>query len=103
MTDDELIRELRSTSLLNRVRQLLSQSAARIDHSYRQRRHPSPIELRRMEFEDAQKIIDLVRSHYAEKLPTEQEIEDAYNNDVPGLLHVWCREMIELLGKESKP
>lgn len=62
MTDLELIRELRSSSLLNRVRQLISQSAGRIDQHCRQRKPPSTIDIRRMEFEDAQKIIDLVRN-----------------------------------------
>lgn len=61
LTDDQLLSELRSDSLLNRVRRLLASSAARIEQTYMQRHVPNPVTLRRMEFEMAEEMIKLVR------------------------------------------
>lgn len=59
MTDEEVMSELRSESLLNVVRRALSAAHGRIEQSFMQRVTPTPIQARRIEFEEARKIIDL--------------------------------------------
>lgn len=62
MSDEHLIRiEMQSGSLLNQVRRELSFSAGKIEQASAQRTSLGPIELRRMEFEAAEKIIAMVR------------------------------------------
>lgn len=61
MTDQQVLDELRSYSLLNRVRRLMTSSAAGIEQALAQRRPVSPVEVRRMEFDAARKLIALVR------------------------------------------
>jgi hypothetical protein len=56
MTDEELIAELRSTSVLNRARRQFSNWSAKIEQAQAQRRPISPIEMRRMEFEAVRAI-----------------------------------------------
>ena len=57
MTDAEVMAELRSDSRLNRVRAAFSGASAEIEQACMQRRKPGPIELRRMEFEAAERLI----------------------------------------------
>lgn len=59
MTDAEILNELGTDSLLNRVRRLISSGAGKIESA--RRNLVSPIALRRMEFEQAQQIIDTVQ------------------------------------------
>jgi hypothetical protein len=56
MTDDEVMNELRSTSLLNLARKVFYSECARIEQADDQSRPPGPIERRRMEFEAVRKI-----------------------------------------------
>lgn len=73
LTDNEVLAEIRSDSLRNRVRKILSASAGRrIEQAYTQRRMPSPVEIRRMELEAAEEIIELVTSDI-ERQEIEQE------------------------------
>ncbi len=57
MTDQEVMRALRSNTALNRARAVFSSESAKIDQESRQRRPAGPIEMRRMEFEAVEKII----------------------------------------------
>lgn len=68
MTDTEVMAELRSDSLLNQVRHIFYTESARIEQECMQRRKPTPIELRRMEFEAARKIIERVMYHIKEHI-----------------------------------
>lgn len=63
MTDSEIISELRSDSLRNKVRKALSASAGRIEQACAQRRMPTSVEIRRMEFEAADEVIKIVQTH----------------------------------------
>jgi hypothetical protein len=56
MSDDEVLRELGSKSLLNRARLAFYHASARIEQSELQRRPVGPIERRRMEFEAVREI-----------------------------------------------
>lgn len=58
MTNEQVIAELRSDSPLNRARAQFSSGSARIEQAGAQRSALSPIEMRRMEFEATQKIVD---------------------------------------------
>lgn len=62
MSDREIVDELESDSLLNRVRKLISASAGEIEQAYAQRKRPSPVEVRRMELTAAERIIAVVRN-----------------------------------------
>lgn len=62
MSDREIVNELSSDSLLNRVRKLISSSAGEIEQACSQRRMPTPVEIRRMEFAVAEKIIALIKT-----------------------------------------
>jgi hypothetical protein len=57
LTDDQVMRMLREDTPFNRVRAQISFSIARAEQRAAQERSISPIELRRREFEDAEKII----------------------------------------------
>lgn len=57
MTDDEVMRELRADTPLNRARKAFSGGAAAIEQAQMQRRKPSPVEVRRMEFEAVRRIL----------------------------------------------
>lgn len=59
MTDQEVIQELQSKSVLNQARQIFSSERARIERAGEQRDPLSPIEMRRMEFEAIEKIAGL--------------------------------------------
>ena len=61
-SDREIVDEAQSNSLLNRVRKLLSSSAAEIEQACAQRRMPGPIQIRRMEFAAAEKIIAVIKA-----------------------------------------
>lgn len=60
MTDKELVDEMMSDSLLSRVRRI--QQYARIEQGQAQRNPMTTLEARRIEFEVAQRVIDLVRA-----------------------------------------
>jgi hypothetical protein len=60
MTDEEVLAEMQSDSLLNRVCRIFSSEAARMEQAAMQRRPPTPIENRRMEFAAAQRLIDAI-------------------------------------------
>lgn len=62
MTDKEVIEALQSDTLLNKVRRMLFGFAGTAEQAAMQRFPPSPIEMRRQEFEMAAKIIELVKS-----------------------------------------
>lgn len=61
MTDKEVIDALQSDTLLNKVRRRLSGFAGLAEQQAAQHNPPSPIEMRRQEFEEASKIIEMVR------------------------------------------
>lgn len=56
MTDEEVLRELRSDSAFNQARRAFSSWSGRIEQAQQQRRALSPIEMRRMEFEAVRAI-----------------------------------------------
>ena len=56
MTDEEVLAAMQSDSRLNQVRRVFASESARIEQAYTQRRSPTPIEVRRMEFDAAEKI-----------------------------------------------
>ena len=58
MSDDEVMSELKSDSALNRARAQFSFASARIEQAGQQRTPLGPIEMRRMEFEAIQKILE---------------------------------------------
>lgn len=55
-TPEEIVQELRSDSLLNRVRRVFSAECGRMEQIHAQEQ-VGPVEMRRMEFEAAQKLI----------------------------------------------
>lgn len=55
-TDDEVMALLRGNSALNAARAALSGEIGRAEQAGMQRRCPSPIELRRMEFEAVERL-----------------------------------------------
>ena len=60
MTDEEMIAEIQSNSLLNRVRQIFAGESARLEQAGQQRfGSPTPVEWRKMEFDAAQRILDV--------------------------------------------
>lgn len=61
MTDDEVVAEMRSGSLRAQVRQLISAAAGKLEQASAQRRRPTICDIRRIEFEAADQIINLVR------------------------------------------
>lgn len=61
MTDAEVLRELGSDTLLNAVRRIISGYAGKAEQDLSSRRLKAPMQLRREEFEVAQKIISVVR------------------------------------------
>jgi len=61
MTDDEVMAELRSDSVLNKARSLFSRWSGKIEQAQAQRRPISPIEMRRMEFEAVKAIRDVFK------------------------------------------
>lgn len=62
MTDQEILNELGTESLLNRVRRSVFAAANRIEQAQSQRKPLNVFEVRRMEFEAARAVIDLIRS-----------------------------------------
>lgn len=60
MTDGAVVAEMQTDSLLNRVRRVFSAETARLEQAEQQRSTPTPIERKRMEFEAAKKILDLI-------------------------------------------
>jgi hypothetical protein len=56
MTLDQVVDEIRTDSIWNQVRKVFAEERVRIEQECAQRRTPSPIELRKMEFDAAQKI-----------------------------------------------
>lgn len=56
MTDEEMMSELQSDSVLNKARKIFNGQSAKIEQVMQQSRPISPIEMRRMEFEAVQKI-----------------------------------------------
>lgn len=56
MTDEEVMFHLRQNTRLNQVRAVFSAAAARLEQAEQQRRPPTAIERRRMEFEAVRKI-----------------------------------------------
>ncbi len=59
MTDTQVLAEMQSDSLLNKIRQEFSFGSARIEQACAQRQKPSIFEIRQMEFDIAQKIMDI--------------------------------------------
>ena len=66
MTDKEVIDELQSDSLLNKVRKEFYHGAAKLEQADAQRKPPGSIDRRRMEFEIAKKIINIVEEECEE-------------------------------------
>lgn len=58
LTDEEVMELLKGDSLLNRARREFSSGSARIEQAGQQRTPLGPVEMRRMEFEVTQRIID---------------------------------------------
>jgi hypothetical protein len=56
LTDDEVMALLRGDTPLNRARAIFSGECGRIEQAAMQRRSPSPVEIRRMEFEAVRRI-----------------------------------------------
>lgn len=74
MTPKEIIAEMSTESLLNRVRRVISNHHANMDAQERSRRPPSGLEYRRMEFDTARALIALIQADnndggLEEKLP----------------------------------
>jgi hypothetical protein len=67
LTDSEVVAELQSESVLNKIRQEFSFGYARIEQAYMQRTKPGIIEARRMELEIAQKILDICVAHLGQE------------------------------------
>lgn len=57
MTDAEIMDHLRANSEFSALRQIFSSAYAAIEQAAEQRRPPSPIEVRRMEFEAVERIL----------------------------------------------
>lgn len=57
MTDDEVLKALTADTPLNRARREFSSACGRIEQAQLQRKPPSPIEVRRMEFEAVERIL----------------------------------------------
>lgn len=62
MTPQEVIAEMNSDSLLNRVRRIVSDHYAQVEAESRSRRPPSGIEYRRKEFDTARALIALIKA-----------------------------------------
>jgi hypothetical protein len=58
LTDQEVIELLTGDSAINHARRQFSSYSGKIDQAGRQRKPLSPIEMRRMEFEAVEKIIE---------------------------------------------
>lgn len=58
MTDKQIVTMLGSNTPIDKARQVFSSQAARIHNAYLQRLPPTPVEVRRMEFEAVQKIAE---------------------------------------------
>lgn len=80
MSEQELLSEMRSDSLLNRVRRAMTDSHGRIEQAEAQRKKPTIFEVRRMEFEAARKILDLVATDLRRELlsSTANSLEEGY-------------------------
>jgi len=59
MSDEDVLREMRSESALNQARKEFAAGSARIEQVLSQRSGPTAIQLRRMEFEIVRKILGL--------------------------------------------
>lgn len=57
MTDAQVMETMRSDTPLNRARAAFSSACGRIEQAGMQRTRPSPIEIRRMEFEAVEHIL----------------------------------------------
>ena len=60
LTDAQLIKEMQSDSLLNQVRQLISNHHGKIEQASQQREPLTTVKLRRMEFEAALDVAKLL-------------------------------------------
>ena len=58
LTDQQVIDLMQGSSRLNKARREFSSACGRIDQASRQRRPLSPIDMRRMEFEAVEKIVN---------------------------------------------
>lgn len=58
LTDQEVVDLLKGDTPINRARREFSSGAARIEQAGQQRKPLNPVEMRRMEFEATQKIVD---------------------------------------------
>lgn len=67
MSDAEIVWLMRQDSLLNRVRQIFSSEYAEIEQVGMQRKRPTIIEIRKMEFLAAQRFIKEVQDDAAAK------------------------------------
>lgn len=56
MTDEEIAFNMRHDTRLNRVRAVFSGEVGRLEQAEQQRKKPTPVERRRMEFEAVRKI-----------------------------------------------
>ncbi len=65
MTDEETLTAMNSDTLLNKVRQMFSGQHAHLEQACLQRVVPTPIEFRKMEFEAAEKILEVVLGELA--------------------------------------
>lgn len=63
MSDAEILKELGSDSLLNQVRRKFYHGAALIEQKMEQRKPPSVFEIRRLEFQLAAEIIEIVKQN----------------------------------------
>jgi len=67
MDQTEMLQEMRSDSLLNKVRREMSFSNTRIAQATSQKRPLSIADQRIMEFEAAQRIINIVQNHVEQR------------------------------------
>lgn len=56
MTDEEVMYHIKHDTRLNKIRAVFSGECGRIDQAFAQRRQPTPVEHRRMEFEAVRRI-----------------------------------------------
>jgi hypothetical protein len=59
LSDREIIDLMQTNLTVNTVRFIMNSAAGRIEQAYQQRQKPSPIDVRRMEFEAANEICRL--------------------------------------------
>lgn len=70
MTKDEILLEMKSESLLNKLRVVFTGACEKMQQAGQQRKKPDIYEYRNLEFEAARKLLALTESHCATELKT---------------------------------